>query len=118
MLLNLVFGSDCNNIISSAHFPLIPFREFSCRLFSKGHILILKCIVSVYVVAFLTISSFSCEGTDIEEPLPRGGMSYWSVGLPQHDQSVGNMEQHMGELRSCVARAREGAKDQLRSCSN
>lgn len=58
--------------------------------------------MSLYVVAFLTISSFPCKGTDIEEPLPWIGMSYWSVGLPQHHQSVGSMEQHTGELGSCV----------------
>lgn len=112
MFLILIFGSDSNNIISSAHepslsdhFPLITFRDFSCNsiqvMFRKVHTLILKCIMRLYVVAFLTISSFPCKGTDIEEPAPWVGMSYWSVGLPQHDQSVGSMEQHMGELSSC-----------------
>lgn len=109
----LIFGSDSNHIISCLFtrlrfLPLVIFRDFSCNLIqvmlSKVHILILKCIMSPYVVAFLTISSFPCKGTDIEEPVPGIGMSYWSVGLPQHAQSVGSMEQHMGELRSgsCV----------------
>lgn len=125
MFFILIFGSDSNNVISSAHFPLITFRDFSCSsiqvVFSTVHVLILTCIMRVYVVAFLTISSFPRKGTDIEEPLPWIGMSYWSVGLPQHDQSVGSMEQqHMGELGSCGPSAasrfmcaREGVEEQL-----
>ncbi|XP_029701634.1 leucine-rich repeat serine/threonine-protein kinase 1-like isoform X2 [Takifugu rubripes] len=42
--------------------------------------------------------------TDIEEPAPWIGMSYWSVGLPQHDQSVGSMEQHTGPAEEMGAK--------------
>lgn len=67
-----------------------PFRKFHIK----------ECFILLHFLSLSSISSFSCEGTDIAELVTSVGMSYWSVGLPQNKEPLGTMEHHTGELSS------------------